>query len=139
MAGFVQQRAHVLIEADCIHEDQRHLPEGEGLAVAAGGLALAVVQIEQTQVLHLLESRRQSVVQLAENALRAADHLSHVRERLQRTTIQRIDVHVPRTQRRKLQLLATRLLNLPHHRHDLRLHCRVEREAIVRRIIETSA
>ena len=50
MAAFVQEGAEVAVDADGVHEDERQAVGFEGGLVAAGGLALAVGQVEQAAV-----------------------------------------------------------------------------------------
>ena len=47
VARLMQERANVIVNTDCVHEDQRLLSEIERLAVSAGRLALAVLQVKQ--------------------------------------------------------------------------------------------
>ena len=71
MAGFVQDGFHVPLQADGIHEDERHPRLGERGLVAARRFALAVGQVEQPQVLHPLKTGCQLTVEMLENLLRA--------------------------------------------------------------------
>ena len=48
----MQQGSHIPVDANGVHEDERHLSEGERLAVAAWSLAFAVVQVEQPSLRH---------------------------------------------------------------------------------------
>ena len=109
MAGFVQDGLHVPLQADGVHEDERHPRLGERGLVAARRLAFAIGQVEQAQVLHPLETRRQVTVEALENLLRARDHLVHLLERAQRRPVQRVHRQVPGAQRLDAELpLAAR-------------------------------
>ena len=58
VAGFVQDGLHVPLQADGVHEDERHARLGEGGLVAARRFALAVGQVEQPQVAASAGNRR---------------------------------------------------------------------------------
>ena len=136
MAGFVQDGLHVALQADGVHEDERHPRFGQRGLVAARRFAFAVGQVEQTQVLHPLESGRQVAVEALENLLRARDHLVHLLERAQRRPVQRVHRQVPGPQRLHAKLPLALGLQLAQHGHDLLLHGLVELLAVVRRVIE---
>src|SRR5258708_32599190 len=83
MAGLVQQRAQVSIHAHGVHEDQRQLPEGESLAVAAGSFALAIVEVEQVVVVHRLVVAAKVRVDVGENRPAAFDESADVVARVE--------------------------------------------------------
>ena len=59
VAGLVQDGLHVPLQADGIHENERHPRLGKRGLITARRLAFAIVEVEQFQVLHLLETRRE--------------------------------------------------------------------------------
>ncbi len=50
VAGFVQDRLHVALHADGVHENERQTRFGQGGLIAAGRFAFAIVQIQQLQI-----------------------------------------------------------------------------------------
>src|SRR5713226_6435408 len=95
MAGLVQQRAQVAVDADRVHEDQGQLPEWQRGAVTTGRLALAVVQVEEAGIIHGLVVAAEVGVDVGENRRRRIDQASDVVERLERGTARWIDRHIP--------------------------------------------
>ncbi len=71
MPRFVEQRPHVLVDADRVHEDQRQLADGKRVAVTARCLAFAVVEIEQAGIRHLLEIAAEVGLDVREHVARA--------------------------------------------------------------------
>ena len=106
VAGLVQNRLHVALQADGVHENERQPRLGERVLIAARRLALAIVEVEQLQILHLLETAGEFAVQPVENLLRARNHFADSRERFQRRTVQRVNGQIPRTQFFQFQLRA---------------------------------
>ena len=68
VAGLVQQRHHIVHQADGVHEDERPPAEVQRLAVAARRLALPAVQVEQPLVDHGLELVAQRRIHPVEHA-----------------------------------------------------------------------
>ena len=136
VAGLVQDRLHVALQADGVHENERQPRLGQRGLIAARRLAFAIVEVEQMQVLHLLETAGQFAVEPVENFLRARNHFVHLRERFQRRAVQRVHRQVPRTQLVQFQLRAPLGLQFAHDRHDVLFHRVVKFRAIFRRVIE---
>ena len=83
MAGLVQQRAHVAVDADSVHEDQRKLSEVQRLAVTARRLALAIVEVEQVVGGHGVEVATELRIDVSEDGAGAIDQAPDVVERLE--------------------------------------------------------
>src|SRR5258708_9673814 len=78
MARLVQKRAQVSIHAHGVHEDQRQLPESEGLAIAAGSFPFAIVEVEQVVVVHRLVVAAKVGVDVRETRSAALDESTAV-------------------------------------------------------------
>src|SRR5215213_11369690 len=97
--GLVQQRHHVVHQADGVHENEWPTPEMERFAVPARRLALSAVEIEQALVDHGLELRAEHRVDLVEDPTGSAHKFLYGLERAERSGPVRIDGQVPRAQR----------------------------------------
>ena len=104
--------------------------------VAARRLAFAIVEVEQLQILHLLEIRRELGVELVENFLRARDHFAHFGERFQRRAVLRVHGQIPRAELFQLQLPLAVVLDFADGRHDFLFHRVVKLKTIFRRVIK---
>src|SRR5438105_14172475 len=104
MAGFMEHRLNVALQADRVHKDEWQPRFGQRRLITARRFALAILQIEQPIVEHAFESIAQSAVDMVENGLCAAGHLFNFPERAERGTLQWIDGRIPRSQRIKLEL-----------------------------------
>src|SRR5258708_13557265 len=82
MAGLVQQRTHVSVDADRVHEDQGQLPKRQGHAVTAGSLALALVHLEAAGVVHGLLVAAKVRLDLGENRSSGIDQAANLCTRL---------------------------------------------------------
>ncbi len=97
MARLVQNRFHVPLNANCVHEDEGQTRLGQRGLVTAGRLSFPVREIEQAKVLHLLKTLCQLAIQRIKDLLRARDHLLDSFKRAQRSAVQRIDCQVSRS------------------------------------------
>src|SRR5438477_8814903 len=104
MAGFMEHRLNVALQADRVHKDEWQPRFGQRRLITARRFALAVLQIEQPIVAHAFESIAQSAVEMVEDRLGSGRHLFDFLERAERWTIQWIDGRIPRSQRIKLEL-----------------------------------
>src|SRR3982074_1650627 len=95
VAAFVQERAYVVVYSDGIHEDQRHLSERERLAVTAGSLALAIVEVEQPRVRHAAVVGLKVRIDVSEHVPCLFDEGSDAAERLERLLAIGIGTDVP--------------------------------------------
>ena len=95
VAPFVEQGPHVAVEADGVHEDERQPVVLERRLVAAGGLPLAVGQVEQLLRAQEGELLAELGVDVAEDRLGARGELLDVVERLERRPAQRVDRRGP--------------------------------------------
>ena len=91
----VEQRPHVLVDADGVHEDQGHLARRQRVAITAGRFALAVVEVEQPSVRHLLEVPVEVRLDVVEDGARPGDEITGVPVRLEWGTPLRIHPQVP--------------------------------------------
>ena len=139
VAGLVEHRLHIALQAHGVHENEGQPRLGERGLITARSLALAVVEVEQMPLLHGAESIRQPAVNAVKDALRALDHLADAIEGLERRTIERVHRQVPRAQRRKLKLRAAHGLKFALERHDFALDGVMEGGTIPGRVIKTSA
>ena len=71
VAGLVQNRLHVALQPDGVHENERQPRLVERVLITARRLAFAIVEIEQMQLLHFLETAAEFAVQPVEDFLRA--------------------------------------------------------------------
>ena len=99
VTGFMQNRFHIALHADGVHEDERQARFRERGLIATRRFAFAIVEVEQAQVAHGLKAIRQLLVELIEYLLGVANHFFHLLERLQRRTAQRVHRQIPRTKR----------------------------------------
>ena len=81
MTGFVQNSFHVTLQADRIHENERHARFRQRGLITARRFAFTIVKIKQFQILHLLETRREFRVEMIKNFLRARHHFADLRKR----------------------------------------------------------
>src|ERR1700730_16115477 len=95
VAGFVQQRPHVVVNADRVHEDQWLFPEVEGLAVGPRRLALAVLKVEQFRIHHRLVVPAEVGIDMPEDAGGAINESLNVGEWLEGRPSERVDKRVP--------------------------------------------
>ena len=134
----MQYRLHVPLQSNRIHENERQPRFRQRGLIAARRLALAIVQIEQFQIVHLLEAPRQFPVERIKNLLRARDHFADLRERFQRRTVQRVNRQVPGTQFLQIQLPAPPRLEFAKEGYNVPFNGVVKLRAIIRRVIETA-
>jgi len=137
VACLVQKRAHVLVDTHRIHEDERHLPERERLAVTARSLALAVVQVEQVCLRHAAVVTAELGVDMGEDIGGSADKRRDVCERLQRSATLGVRRYVPRPERVDAHLSPSPPQDALHGRHHRGLDRLVKAQAVVRRVVET--
>ena len=136
VAALVQQRAHVRLGPDRVHEDERQAAFRKRGLVTARGLALATAEIEHFALPQRVEYLAQFRRDLVENPAATARQLLIRLKRSERRPALRIDGQVPRPQRFHAQLRLALLREPRGRRHDDFLNRVVEREAVVRRIVE---
>ena len=81
VTGFVQNSFHVTLQADRIHENERHARFRQRGLITARRLALAIIKVEQFQILHLLKTCCEFRVEMIKNFLRARHHFADLRKR----------------------------------------------------------
>src|SRR5713226_9482798 len=96
VARFMQQRADVAVDANRIHEDERHLSESERLAVSPRRFALAVVEVQQVRVGHAPVVGSELRIHVCEYGARTVDEGGDVIEWLQSPPALRVRGDVPR-------------------------------------------
>ena len=136
MSRLVEQRPHVLVDADCVHEDKRHLAHRQRVAVTAGCLAFAVVKVEQLRVGHFLEVGVEVRLDVLEDLARAGDEISHVAIGLEWCSALRIHPQVPRLEPLHAKMLATHLEQPFDGGYDGLLYRLVKAKAVVGRVVE---
>ena len=137
MPGLVQERAHIVVHVDGVHEDQRQLAHRQRVAKAAGRLALAVVEVEQAGVRHRLELAPKVRLHVGEDVAGVANEVAHVGVRPQRCPSFGIDQLVPRPELIHAQVGAPTLLQAFDGGQHRLLHGFVKAKAVVRRVVES--
>src|SRR5260370_21028188 len=79
----VEQRPHVLVHVDRVHEDQRHLAYWQRVAVTSGRFSLPVVEVQQARLRHAFEVAAEATLDMAEDFACAGDELADRLVRLQ--------------------------------------------------------
>src|SRR5260370_17821603 len=72
----VEQRPHVLVHVDRVHEDQRHLAYWQRVAVTSGRVSLPVVEVQQARLRHAFEVAAEVTLNMAEDFAGAGDELA---------------------------------------------------------------
>ena len=134
VAGLVQDRLHVALKADGVHEDKGQAGFRKGGLVAARGFAFAVFQIEQSLLAHEGKSR----------AIRESERLKISSTPSIRFSIfsngrrgGRLEGSTARSQGETSQpSFRRRPPAIPRHGHDFQLDRVVKPQAILRRVIE---
>src|ERR1700694_1659874 len=121
VARLVQQGTHVLVNANRVHEDERHLSESERLAVSAWRFPLAVVKVKQVGLGHLAVIGAELWVDVRENVAGVIDEGRDVLERLQWRATLGIRGYVPRPQRVESHVAAPSPHEALHRRQHGRL------------------
>src|SRR5258708_35535286 len=94
----MKQGANVVVDANRVHHDQRHFPEGQRVAKCTGPLAFSILQVEQLLLTHALEITAEVGIDFAEYIARILDQAVDVVERLQRLPARGVDPRVPESQ-----------------------------------------
>ena len=136
MPALVQQGLHVVVDADRVHEDERAARHREAGAVAAGGLVLAVDQVEQVFAAHGVEIAAQHGIDMVKDRADAGLEFIIVLEGTQRGLAGGVHVQVPRAQRIEAQALAAAFVHAPRGRHDGLFDGFVEFVAVVGGVIK---
>ena len=136
MAGLVQEGTHVVVDPDCVHEDQRLFAVGEGLAETTRRLALAVIEVEKPCVVHRFEVVVEIGVDIGEDAYGAIDLCAHVLERLESGPTSRVHRGVPWTQRLEVHPAAPPFVDSLDRGKDRLLNRDVKSHAILWRVVE---
>ena len=104
---FVQQRLHIVVRTDRVHENVSFLRQWMKIAETARSLALARFQIEVTGH-QRPEQLTQHGVEAVKDALRGLLEIGGVGIGFQWSAARTVDLHVPRAQRRQLERFAVR-------------------------------
>ena len=111
VAGLVEQRAHVALEPDRVHENKGQAVLGEHGLVAAGGFALAAVEVEQVMVVEEDEDLAEVGMDPGQNLDAALHQLGDFLEGAQRGAAFGVHRQVPGTERVEAQSLFPALLD----------------------------
>src|SRR5690606_33927668 len=101
-----------------VHENERQPDFVKRALVPARSLALAVVEVKQTQLAHPVELPAKLAVDLVEDVAAAGLEIFNLFERLQRWATLRIDTKVPRAQHVQFHVLTAALQTALHSRHS---------------------
>src|SRR6267378_1440310 len=134
VSRLVQERANVVVNTDRVHKDQWLLSEIERLAVGAGRLALAILQIKQLCFDHGFVIATKYRIDVPEYVRGTIHERIHVGERFQGGSSERVDRCIPGPKAIELHLTPPPSLDPLDRRQDRFLHRLVESQAVIGRI-----
>jgi hypothetical protein len=124
------------VGADGVHEDEGDARLGERALVAAGRLALAVVEVDELLLAQDLEIIAEARVELGKNVVALLQQLGGFGEGMERRAVVGIDAEVPGSQAPDAEAAAALLVQLAHEGDDVMLDGGVEAEAVVGGVVE---
>src|SRR6266550_7642439 len=137
VARLMQERANVVVNADRVHKDQRLLSEIERLAVGAGCLALAVLQVEQLCFDHRFVIATKYRIDVPEDVRGTIHERIHIREWFQGGSPERVDRGIPGPKAIELHLAPPPSLDPLDRRQYRFLHRLMESQAVIGRVRES--
>ena len=136
VTAFMQKSLHVIMQTNRVHENEGAFSVIETCAVTAGRFAFAVIEIEQSFALHDRVVAAKLRIDAVEDGRHLFNQHLYIVERFQRRTPQRINVGVPRAQRRNPKPRPALLVNTGRRRNHHLFDSTVKVQTVVRGIVK---